>query len=207
MGIGADIKRYFKTPIFYLSGGVTLLGVFILFGALGLGWLGAVVSDLALWGLESFILIQTPIGAKAIVAARDRENAERAEGAVAAAQADYERLSVLRLADPELAKTRDYLAQMAGEYLAAAKRQRTHSPVADQLIREGLETIDLFLKESDEAATEKRYGLADADPFADAKTRVQNSLLEKASALREERIRIDGGLPPVLAYEAKEELK
>jgi hypothetical protein len=207
MSLRDDVVRSLKAPLFYISGALIVLAVTLLSAALGWKPWEWAVAALALWALASFVLIQSKLGATAIVRARDRERALSAERANAQAQLACERLARLRLPDEDLIKTRDYVAQSAGEYLAAAKRQKTHSPVAAERIADSLQTIDLYLKEIDEAATEKRYGLKDSDPFADAKVRVENALLENARVLREERIRIDGGLPPALAFEAKEELK
>jgi hypothetical protein len=83
----------------------------------------------------------------------------------------------------------------------------SHSPAADERIADSLDLINIFLKELDEASTEKRYRLPDADPFADAKGRVQSALMENARFIRDERIGLDGGLPAEALMRAKEELK
>jgi hypothetical protein len=80
-------------------------------------------------------------------------------------------------------------------------------PRGRRRIADALDLVNLYLKELDEAATEKRYGLQDADPFTDAKGRVLAALARDADLVREERIKIDGGLPPAKRMEIREELE
>ena len=95
----------------------------------------------------------------------------------------------------------------AGEYIDACRREGSDDPLADAAIAEALEVVGLFLKEKDEAATERRFGLGDADPFPDTEKRVAAALKEKAATLRERRIQIDGGLPPASRMAVREEIE
>jgi hypothetical protein len=207
MDIKSALKSYLRSPLglvsLFCSLGAGLLvaglaGIWIPLGLLGGG---------VFWGGLSFALIQTGAGAKAAVAQADAEERARTLKSIAEAEGFRDRLARLRIGEPRAARAAEYLVQAAGEYLGACRKQLTRSPEADAAIADSVDLIDLYLKELDEASTEKRYGLADADPFADATARAVEALSANAKLLRDERVRIDGGLPPADRMAIKEELK
>jgi hypothetical protein len=200
------LRAYVRSPLAIVSGGASLLC-----GAVGLSLAGGspllgLVGGAALWLAFSAIAVQTRIGAKAVVSIRDSDQELKAREAIEAAAKARETLARLRLPDPDMAKTVEYLALAAGEYVEAALKAKSHSPEADARIADSLDIVNLYLKELDEAATERRYGLADADPFANAKERVSAALTENSSLIRKERIALEGGLPPESLMRVKEEL-
>lgn len=200
------LRAYVRSPLAIVSGGASLVC-----GALGLSLAGGslllgLVGGAALWLAFSVIVVQTKIGAKAIVSIRDGEQELKARESVEAAAKAKETLARMRLPDPDVAKAVEYLALCAGEYVEAALKAKSHSPEADARIADGLDIVNLYLKELDESSTERRYGLADADPFADAKDRVRAALAENAKLIREERLALEGGLPPESLMRIKEEL-
>jgi hypothetical protein len=79
--------------------------------------------------------------------------------------------------------------------------------LAAEALSEAIELLDIHLKEKDEAATERRFGLKDADPFAEGESRIVAALTEKAAVLRERRIQIDGGLAAAGLMAVKEDLR
>jgi hypothetical protein len=95
----------------------------------------------------------------------------------------------------------------SGEYLEACVREKRHDPLAADALSEAIELLDIYLKEEDEEATERRFGLKDADSFADAESRIVAALSEKAALLRERRIQIDGGLSAADRMAVKEDLR
>ncbi len=201
------IGAYLKSPLALISALVCLLG-----GGAGLAFAGGsfllgMAGGVFLWLGFSVISIQSPSGAKALLAVRDREGQDRVENALSQAAESRERLRRLRISDPEIAATVEYLIQCAGEYLDAGKKNQSHSPEADARIADSLDSVNLYLKELDEAATERRYKLSDSDPFVDAKARVKAILVDDARVIREQRILIDGGLPPEAQLRAKEEIR
>jgi hypothetical protein len=207
MKIRDILASYVKSPLAAISAGACLvLGSAALFALGSSLLLGLAVGSVA-WAVFSAVVIQTKIGAMAVVSVRSLDEVKKTQAAIIEAARNGERIARLRLPDPEVAKTVEYLALCSGEYVEACQKAMSHSPAADERIADSLDLINIFLKELDEASTEKRYRLPDADPFADAKGRVQSALMENARLIREERIRLDGGLPAEALMRAKEELR
>src|SRR5512133_2679669 len=182
------LRAYVRSPLAIVSAGACLLlgalGLFLAGGSVLLGLVGGA----ALWLAFSAIAVQTRLGARAVVSIRDTDQELKTREAIEAAAKARETLARLRLPDPEIAKILEYLTLSAGEYLEAALKAKSRSPEAEARIADSLDIVNLYLKELDEASTERRYGLADADPFADAKDRVRSALTENAAAIRKERI-------------------
>jgi hypothetical protein len=114
---------------------------------------------------------------------------------------------VIRLSSGDAATALAYLVQSAGEYLGACRKTMSRSPEADARIADSLDLVDLYLRELDETSTERRFGAPDAAPFEDAGKRVAASIRENALFIRDERTKLDGGLPPAERMAIKEELK
>jgi hypothetical protein len=207
MKIAEVLRAYLRSPLAIVSAGAALvlgaMSLFFLGGNLLLGLFGGA----ALWVAFSAVAVQTRLGAASVVAVRDADEGRRTSEAIEAAKRARETMARLRLPDPEVASKLEYVAQVSGEYLEAALKAGSHSPQADARIADSLDIVNLYMKELDEASTEKRYGLADADPFAAAKERVLAALLDNAKIIRNERIALDGGLPPESLMRVKEELK
>ena len=207
MKISEVLRAYLRSPLAIASAGACLVfgavALFITGGSVVLGLSGGA----ALWVVFSAIAVQTRIGAASVVAVRDAEAGRRTREAIETAKLARQTMARLRLPDPEVAAKVEYLVQASGEYLDAAAKAGSHSPQADARIADSLDIVNLYLRELDEASTEKRYGLADADPFAAAKERVVAALLDNAKILRNERIALEGGLPAESLMRVKEELK
>ena len=133
-------------------------------------------------------------GPKSAIAALEAAEARERDGKLRLAGEAREKLARLRLGEGEAAAAVGLVVLAAGEYLEACKRESRQDPLAEAALEESLAIVNIFLKEKDEAATEKRFGLDDKDPFADAEARVAAALREKAALLRERRVQIDGGL-------------
>jgi len=146
-------------------------------------------------------------GARAAAAARqaqaDKVNAER----IASTRALRDKLARLRLSPGPVADARQLVLLSSGEYLEACAREKRHDPLAAEALSEAIELLDIHLKEKDEVATERRFGLKDADPFAEGESRIVAALTEKAAVLRERRIQIDGGLAAAGLMAVKEDLR
>lgn len=146
-------------------------------------------------------------GPKAALAARDAARTRSEGEKLARAEAVRDKLARIRLGEGPAAKAAALVALAAGEYIEAGKREAKYDPLADAALEEALEIADIFLKEKDEAATEKRFGLEDKDPFVDAEARVAAALKAKAALIRERRIQIDGGLPASGKMAVREEVE
>jgi|GEM_PF-562880 hypothetical protein len=207
MELKRALSAYLKTPLCLGSLAASLaagLGAAALSGySLFLGLGGGIVF----WAALGLALIQTGAGARAIVAQTEAEEKAANLARIEEASRFLERIKVIRIADPEVAKAQAYLVQTAGEYLDACRAASSRSPEADARIADSLDTIDLYLKELDEGSTERRFGLEDADAFPEAKRRVLEVLQGNARLIREERLKVSGGLPPVQRMAIKEELQ
>lgn len=146
-------------------------------------------------------------GPRQALAAQEAHGRRKRAARLAEAAAVRERIAALRIPDGQVDEAARLVVLAAGEYIDACRREGSDDPLADAAIGEALELVGLFLKEKDEAATERRFGLGDADPFPGAEGRVAAALREKAATLRERRIQIDGGLPPASRMAVREEIE
>jgi hypothetical protein len=183
----------------------------------GLGFAGGLLLGLSLPGAAAaaaglgFVVgagaLVGGFGARAAAAARqaqaDKVNAER----IASTRALRDKLARLRLSPGPVADARQLVLLSSGEYLEACAREKRHDPLAAEALSEAIELLDIHLKEKDEVATERRFGLKDADPFAEGESRIVAALTEKAAVLRERRIQIDGGLAAAGLMAVKEDLR
>lgn len=152
------------------------------------------------------IAAATGIGPKAAVAERDRrawaESAERLE----AVKRDRDRLATMRLPDDEIGSLVMLAATRGASYLAASRNAKSRVPQAEEALADCLYVADLYLKELDAASTERRHGLDDADPFADAKGRAKAALIDRAAVIEKATRDLSGGLSPADAMDIKERL-
>jgi hypothetical protein len=206
MGFSEYLRWYFRSTLgavnlFAAGGGLAgglLLGLSLPLAAAAAAGLGLVLGAGALLG---------GLGPKAAAAARqariDKDNAER----LASTKALRDKLARLRLGPGPVADALQLVLLSSGEYLEACVREKKQDPLAAEALSEAIELLDIYLKEKDEAATERRFGLEDADPFADSESRIVAALAEKASVLRERRIQVDGGLAAAGLMAVKEDLR
>ncbi len=187
------LKWYARSPLGIGSGFAGLIAMIAIVSAgvpAAMGIL-AVPAIVALVGLTALV---SGWGPKSAIAALDAAEAREREGKLKLAAGTREKLARLRLGEGEAGAALSLVVLASGEYLEACKKEGRQDPLAEAALNEAVDIVNIFLKEKDEAATEKRFGLDDKDPFADAEARVAAALREKASILRERRIQIDGGL-------------
>lgn len=145
----------------------------------------------------------TGLGPRAAARERERRDWARAREALAAAKAARGRLATLRVPDAEVQALAMLAATRGQAYLAACESARTQDPRATYALEECVELVDLYLRELDGASTEKRYGLADADPFADAKARTLAALRDRIAVVESAVAGLRGPAPSQL-METKE---
>ena len=206
MGFSEYLRWYFRSTlgaVNLLAAGAGLVGGLLL--GLSLPLAAAAAAGLGVI-MGAGALLGGP-GARAAAAARqtriDKASAER----IAATKTLRDKLARLRLSPGPVADALQLVLLSSGEYLEACIREKKHDPLATDALSEAIELLDIYLKEKDEAATERRFGLKDADPFADSESRIVAALSEKASVLRERRIQIDGGLAAAGLMAVKEDLR
>lgn len=205
-----QLKDYAK---WYLRSPLGIGGIFA--GALGAAALliagvspfWALPAGLALAALSGGLALVFGLGPKQAVAEREGAMALANRERIAQTLRTREALACTRIADEKVAAAVQLVVLTAGEYIEACKKESSDDPIADAALADAKEIVDIFLKEKDEASTEKRFGLEDQDPFADARERVVAALKEKALVLRERRIQIDGGLSAADKMSVREEIE
>ena len=190
-----------------LGVGVTALS---LVSGLGVGigvnaGLGVVTAALAFAAL-GILLTMSGIGSRAATRESDRRAWAKAAVYLEAAKAHRHRLATMRLPDPEIKALLELLATRGSAYLAASEGSRSRDPMAEEALSDAVELADLYLKELDGAATERRYGLADADPFVEARARTSAAMLDKAAIIEKATLSLSGGLSSADRMEIKESL-
>jgi hypothetical protein len=200
------LKWYARSPLGIGSGFMGLAAV-LAASVAGLHPGLALVAGTAIVALAGLAALFFGLGPKAALAASEAAIARDRAHHRALAEASRDRLSRLRITDGQVAEAASLVVLAAGEYLDACRREASDDPLADAALEESLEIVDIFMKELDEKATEKRFGLQDKDPFADAEARVTAALKEKALVIRERRIQIDGGLPASGRMSVREEIE
>jgi len=206
MPIKDYLKWYARSP---LGIGSLFAGLFAALGTAGAGLspLLAAAMGLGLVAAAGGAALLSGWGPRQVLAARDAGIARARRAKLETVEKSRQNLARMRIADAAVAEAAQLVILAAGEYLEACKYELSDDPVADAALDDAAEIVDIFLKEMDEAATEKRFGLKDSDPFIDARDRVIAALKEKAALLRERRIQIDGGLPASGRMSVREEIE
>lgn len=189
--------------------GIALVAVAVSAGGFLGVRMGAVVGLVSgLATLAGFLLILSIAGVGSALAASEqgRRAWASARPRLDAARDARNRLASLRVPDPEIKALLELVATRGTAYLSACESVRSHDPLAEDALSESVSIADLYLKELDGAATEKRFGLADADPFADAKSRTRSALLAQAAVVEKAALDLSGGLSSADRMEIKESL-
>lgn len=203
----SEYLRWYARSALGIGSGFAGVGAAAAASLAGLPVWGAVAAGFGLVAATGILSLAAGWGPRQALAAQEAQAGRARAGRLAQAAAIRERIAALRIPDGQVGDAARLVVLAAGEYIDACRREDSDDPLADAAIGEALEVVGLFLKEKDEAATERRFGLGDADPFPDAEGRVAASLREKAATLRERRIQIDGGLPPAARMAVREEIE
>ncbi|MBU0936611.1 MAG: hypothetical protein KKI09_06415 [Spirochaetes bacterium] len=144
-----------------------------------------------IWLALSLLMLVTGIGGRSVLRERDRSRWEDKSETMFRLAADARRLSAMRLPDAGLKQLAGLAGLRAAEYHAACLKYRTHNPVATQAVAECLETLDAWLQQRNQEASDRHYG----DLSAAAEDQQQSetgsaSLVERTRALIEDRIAV-----------------
>ncbi|GAB1457550.1 hypothetical protein MASR2M48_28580 [Spirochaetota bacterium] len=198
------LRKLFVSPL-----GIGIIAVSIVSGlGLGLGvnaGLGIATAAGSFVALGTLVTM-TGIGSRAAMRESDRRAWSTAATHLEEARAHRHRLATMRLPDPEIKALLALLATRGSAYLAACESARSRDPLAEEALADGVALADLYIKELDGAATERRYGLADADPFVEARSRTSAALLDKAAIIEKATLALSGGLSSADRMELKESL-
>lgn len=145
-------------------------------------------------------------GSKLAAAEIDRREWSRARLYLETVRQNRDRLATFRITDADVKSMLQRAAEAATRYLVACESAHSRAPLAEDALADCLSIADLYIKELDGAATERRYGLVDADPFADATNRTLAALRERVALLDKSVLDLDGGLTSADRMEIKETL-
>lgn len=202
-----DYLKWYSRSALGIGGGFAGIAGLAAGFAVGLPAGIAILAGFGVAAVVGLIALFSGLGPKAALAAQDSALARERARKLLLAEESREKLVRMRIPEGRAAEAVALVALAGGEYLDACKREGTDDPIADAALAEAVEIVDIFLKEKNEAATEKRFGQEDKDPFADAENRVVAALKDKAGLLRERRIQIDGGLPAAGRMSVREEIE
>jgi hypothetical protein len=198
------IKDYSLSALGLANGGLALLAGFVVGSSAGFlaGLLSGAVSLVGIFALALY----SGFGPRSAATERERRLWAAGKERLAVARAKQKRLASLRVPDPAVKQLVDLAAMKAGMFIGACEKARQQDPLAEDAIGECVDLVDLYLKELDDASTERRYSLPDDDPFANAAGRVSAALHDKIALLEKARLEIEGGLQREDRMAIKEQL-
>lgn len=166
------VCRFLRSPLGISVWGASAFAAAALAAAGLAGPLAAAGLCLALGTVATFAFLSHPLGARSVVAERDRARAEsdaRVLGRVAAAR---KRLSLVRVGDGAVKAELDRLVLAAGRYLEEAVKRDARDPVSEDAVVGAVELMNDYLSIVDAAAAAGRGGqAADASVVVDRTVR------------------------------------
>lgn len=208
------VTWYFRSTMGIASVVVGLGGA--LFGlAVGLSLTWSLAGGLAFIGASGFAGLLIGYGPRSALAARDAAAGRKRAARRRATAALRDRLGRIRLPDSELAQAVSALVLVAGKYLESSAAMESDpdsavmacDPAVEAALSEAAELVDLYLREKDESAVERRFSFQDANPVEDARSRVLAALREHAGLVNERLALMVGAMAPADRLAAREELK
>jgi hypothetical protein len=167
----------------WIAGAAVLL---IVLSGLALGpWaLAGVLVVLAGYAVVTLLLFFSGRGAREIVEEGDEARRKKVREKIAAAAALRERISVLRIADPAMAKAIEYFLLVSGTYIDACRERDLYSPQANKRMEDVREICQVFLGEMDEGATGGRYGVQDGESPEEMRRRSVEAVMEASADVK-----------------------
>jgi hypothetical protein len=202
-------RRTYLTNLATSVAGIAMALLALVVGTLVGQKAGAAVGTVAgIIALAAAFVILTISGAGSRLAAAEVERREwsNARRYLDAVRDNRDRLATIRITDPEVRAMLQLAAERATRYLVACESAHSRAPLAEDALADCLSIADLYIKELDGASTERRYGLVDADPFADARNRTLAAMRDRMAILDKSILDLDGGLTSADRMEIKETL-
>jgi hypothetical protein len=200
------LRWYIRSPL-GIAALLASIALGLLLGVTGWRASSAAGVALAVFLVVSLVAFFSGAGARAAVRERERDASAALNASLAAAAKLRDRISALRIPDPEIQKASSGFSFAFGEYLDACRREGTRDPAADSAAEEVLAALTVYLEEMNGTSVERRFDLPDADPFPDAKGRTLVYLSERTAYVRDRRMAVDGGLGGSDRLSIREELK
>ncbi|MBN1646397.1 MAG: hypothetical protein JW874_00070 [Spirochaetales bacterium] len=189
-------KNFFRLYLRSVAGIINLilpLAACALLLLAGFAVLPAVIASVAAGAAVFTFALVSGRASLAAVQEKDRLDKSGNLAALERARQARDRLAFLRLADEDIAGRVQYIVQKAGRYMELAENDGIIDPLAHHALENCIEIINLFLKERDDASSEKRFGMKDLDPFQNAKDRTLAALDREAVVIKDALNALDTG--------------
>ncbi|OHE59545.1 MAG: hypothetical protein A2Y36_18670 [Treponema sp. GWA1_62_8] len=111
--------------------------------------------------IEVLAILQTRLGANAVVAEKGRERDERDARILGGVAAARKRLSLLRIADAEVASAVDRVVLASGLYLESSIKGAPRSPEAEDAVISSVEIVGDYLRIIDASSSARRMRAAE----------------------------------------------
>jgi hypothetical protein len=207
MEVRRALRLYLKSPLNLALAGAAggLLLLTLLFAPAALP-LAAPLVAIAYAGLTAALFLSRR-GAQAVAAEAEEERRRRILERIGRFRELRERIAYLRIGEEEMRKAVEHFLLVSGEYLDRAAELAVYSPPCNQAIEEVLEIVQIYLKELDESATERRYAVRDPRDFADYQERTLAAVRERARLIKEKAVEFFDELTPEERMRVLEEME
>ncbi len=168
----------------WVAGAAALL---IVISGLFLGpWaLGGVLVAAAAYAVATLLLFFSRRGAEQIVGETEQARRKKIREKIGACAQLRDRVSYLRIGDPEMQKAVEYFLLVSGSYLEKCRELDLYSPQANKRMEDVLEICQGYLGELDESSSEKRYGVQDGESMEEFGRRSVDAIKEAAADIRD----------------------
>jgi hypothetical protein len=181
MELRSFVRAYARSPL-GIGSFLAAVGIGFCARLLGLSALPTVLLGLGILVALAALGLAMGFGQRAAFAEVEREAGAKAASRLAEAAEARKRLAALRLIDPALASARDLLVLEAGRFVEDCGRANTYDPEAVQAIVDAPCLVDAWLKEADEGAVERRFGLSEHESFQAAEPKAAPKAAEALRA-------------------------
>ncbi len=168
----------------WVAGAAALL---IVISGLFLGpWaVGGVLLAIAAYAVATLLLFFSRRGAEQIVGETEQARRKKIREKIDAFARLRDRVSYLRIGDPEMQKAVEYFLLVSGSYIEKCRELDLYSAQANKRMEDVLEICQAYLGELDESSSERRYGVKDGESMEDFGRRSVEDIKEAATDIRD----------------------
>jgi hypothetical protein len=158
----------------------------IIIAGLTLGpWaLGGALIAVAAYAVVTLLLFFSRRGAETIVGEGEQARKKKIAEKIAAYTGLRDRVSFLRVGDPDMLKAVEYFLLVSGSYLEKCRELGLYSPQANKRMDDVLEICQAYLGELDEDSSDRRYGVQDGESIEEFKRRTLEGITEASADIK-----------------------
>jgi hypothetical protein len=146
--------------------------------------LGGVVVVAAAYAVTTLLLFFSRRGAEQIVGETDQARRKKTREKIDSYARLRDRVSYLRIGDPEMRKAVEYFLLVSGTYIEKCRELDLYSPQANKRMEDVLEICQAYLGELDESSSERRYGVKDGESMEEFGRRSVSDIKEAAADIK-----------------------